>query len=355
MESISRPKTIREIADEAGVSVATVSRYLNNSDKISQNAQNKIKSIVEKYNYKPNQIAKHLSKQKTETFGLVIPDITNPFFAEISRGIEQAALERGHALIICNTMNQYRVEQRHLSDLSERRVDAIILMGGIVNDTYVPESRLDDVKKNVGQTQLIIIDGSIDGVEHSAFISDFKEGMRLVFQHLYQLGHRRISFMGGRSDVSTFVIKNDIYQQLMVDHGIENAIDIMEGGFSFQDGYHSMQRYLELRSGDTSNQPTAVICINDIFAAGVIRACHEYGVSVPAELSVVSFDNTEYCEMITPTLTSIGIQYEDLGKQVIQALLDQTEVVDQYMAMNLVERGSSGPCPNTGGGVAAAL
>ncbi len=339
MESVSRAKTIREIADEAGVSVATVSRYLNDSDKVSEKAQKKIRFIVEKYNYKPNQIAKHLSLQKTETFGLIIPDVTNPFFAEIARSVEHAAIERGYAVMICNTLNDFQLEQRYLNDLTDRRVDGLIFMGGSVNNTELTDGIKDDIQKILNKTSVVMIDGAIEGVEHIALISDIKTAMQTIFKHLYDLGHTEITFMGGLHDVSTFISKMDTYIALMEQFDLDDKIEVLATGFSFMDGYSSMKHFIRDR-----NLPTAIICINDIFAAGVIRACHEAGIVVPEEISVVSFDNTEYCEMTTPTLTSIGINYSNLGQMVVEALLDTSIPSMQFMDMKLAVRGSSGLC-----------
>lgn len=339
MVSNARQKTIREIANEAGVSVATVSRYLNNKEQVSAKKQKAIQTIIDRYNYKPNQIAKHLSIQKTETFGLVIPDITNPFFSEICRAIEQAALDKEHAVMICNTMNQIDLEQRYLTDLQARRVDGIIMLGGSVNDVNLSPEIIDNAKQAIGDIPLVLIDGQMDGMPSIRIIQNIESGMKQLFNYLLSLGHRKIAFMGGLEEVSTFRDKADMYRSLMDANGYQKHTTVIPGGFSFRDGYESMKKVINGKA----DLPTAVIAINDIFAGGVIRACHEAGLNIPADISVTGFDNTEYCEMLNPTLTSLGIDYELLGNETISALLGDDGSELKVLDMKLIHRGSTGP------------
>lgn len=339
MRSYGGQKTIREIAEEAEVSVATVSRYLNNKEQVSSKTQDKIKIIIERYSYKPNQIAKHLSLQKTETFGLVLPDITNPFFAEISRTIEQAALDKGHAVMICNTMNHIDLEQRYLSDLTARRVDGIIMLGGSANEVDLTPQLAENIKQVIGDLPLVLIDGQLADIPSGRVIQNIEFGLTELFEYLFGLGHKRISFMGGLENVSTFVDKANIYRLLMTKHACEEFIQVLPSGFSFQDGYESMMKFI--RSG--SELPTAIIGVNDIFAGGVIRACHEAGIRIPADLSVSGFDNTEFCEMMNPTLTSLGIDYRNLGQQAVSVLLGDKNNELKVLDMQLIRRDSTGP------------
>lgn len=339
MELYAGRKTIREIAEEAGVSVATVSRYLNSTGNVSQKAQNKIQIIVDKYNYKPNQIAKHLSLRKTETIGLVLPDITNPFFAEVSRTVEQAALDKGYAVMICNTLNRFELEQRYLNDLTARRVDGIILLGGSANEVDLDQGIIDNMRRVIGDLPLVLIDGSLKGIENRNLMQDTASGLSMLLNHLFDHGHKKISFMGGIETVSTFVDKVGVYKKLMSEQGYEAFTQVITGGFSFRSGYETMQKFIK----DSSNFPTAILSINDIFAGGIIRACHENGIHVPGDISVSGFDNTEYCEMMNPSLTSLGIDYLSLGRDVVDVMLGLNGGENKLLDLKLVCRESTGP------------
>lgn len=337
--------TIYDIAKEAGVSASTVSRVLTNSANVRSEKKEKVLALIEKYNFKPNALAKGLADTKTRTIGVLAADIRNPFYASLFVECENAARAVDYTVVLCNSLGETDKEVELLSKLQEQRVDAIIQIGG----------RGDDLASNIEYVELInqimaktpvVVTGKLDGTRCHVVRIDAMKAMEILMNHLLELGHKRIALIGGRKDVLSTFEKHQRYKQILKENMIEfdPALVAEDGGYNFETGYRQMNEML-----DKGVRPTAVVAINDFSAMGVMRSINEHGLQIPQDISVVSYDNTYMAEMAIPKLTSVDYNYEEYGRKLIDtatAMIEGRKAGQLRMVMpTLVVRGSSGPAP----------
>lgn len=337
--------TIYDIAKEAGVSAATVSRVLTNSANVSSEKKEKIQELIEKYNFKPNVMARGLADTKTRTIGILSADIRNPYYASMFVACEQAAREAGYTAILCNFLGDRETEKRLLLSLQEQKVDAIIQFGGRVDDLVSQEDYVELVNR-IMETTPVVVTGKLDGTMCHSVRIDSMQAMELLMEYLLGLGHRQIALVGGRRDVLATFEKYQRYKQLLEKNHI--AFDprlVTDGGsYDYETAYREMAQML-----DDGVEMTAVIAINDFSAMGIMNCLTQRGYRIPEDISVVSYDNTYMAEMGVPPLTSIDYNYEEYGRKLIDtatALIEGRKVGRLRMVTpTLVERQSSGPCP----------
>jgi len=333
--------TIYDIAAEAGVSPATVSRVLTNSAKVQKDKRERVLALIEKYNYKPNALARSLSDTKTKLIGIVTADVRNPFYSAVYVACENAAWEQGYRVLLCNSQGDGNREIEQIHMLVQQRVEAIIQIGGRVDALETDETYALETGK-IADTMPIVVSGKIDGVKCYSVRIDAREAASLLTEHLIQLGHERIAFVGGRSDVSSSAIKFHTYREVLKAHGLEVREEyFIEGGYDYETGYNGTKELLGLKE-----IPTAIIAINDFAAAGVVRGMTEMGLSIPGDMSVVSYDNTYITDLVVPKLTSIDYDYPILGKLLVDTAIDAANGVEvpDYIPVKprLVVRKSSG-------------
>lgn len=339
--SVKKAITIYDIAAEAGVSPATVSRVLTNNAKVQKDKREKVLALIEKYNYKPNALARGLSETKTKLIGIVTADVRNPFYSAVYVACENAAWEQGYRVLLCNSQGDgnREIEQMHM--LVQQRVEAIIQIGGHVDALETDETYALETSKIVN-TIPIVVSGKIDGVKSYSVRIDAGEAASLLTEHLIQLGHERIAFVGGRRDVASSAVKIQMYREVLEKHGLKFRKEYcIEGGYDYETGYNGTKALLGLRK-----IPTAIIAINDFAAAGVVRGITEMGLSIPGDMSVVSYDNTYITDLVVPKLTSIDYDYKTLGKTLVDTAIAAAEGKDvpEYTPIkpSLVVRKSSG-------------
>lgn len=336
-----KPITIYDIAAEAGVSPATVSRVLTNNAKVQKDKRDRILALIEKYNFKPNALARGLSDTKTKLIGIITADVRNPFYSAVYVACETAAWEHGYRVLLCNSLGdgEREIEQIHM--LVQQRVDAIIQIGGRVDALETDKSFAEETGK-IADTIPFVVSGKIDGVKCYSVRIDAREAATLLAEHLIQLGHERIAFVGGRTDVASSVEKMKAYREVLEKHGLSFRSEYcIEGGYDYETGYNGTKALLGLKE-----IPTAIIAINDFAAAGVVRGITEMGLSIPGDMSVVSYDNTYITDLVVPKLTSIDYDYEKLGKKLVDTAISAAngEKVPTYQPVgpSLVVRKSSG-------------
>ncbi|RKX77895.1 MAG: LacI family transcriptional regulator [Spirochaetes bacterium] len=303
--------TIQDVARLAGVSIATVSRVINNSPhKVNRETRGRVLKVIQDLGYRPNALAKSLLNKKTMTIGVIIPDISNPYYAEILRGIQDVAEEHGYAVTIQNTdRNQERIiKQIYL--LREKLADGIIFSGGIIHG-FGPLSALREMREKV------VVIGRHE-VDFPAVRVDNIGGATQAIQHLIDLGHRKIGFIGGSAMSTTVMDRLTGYRNALAQNGYRPDEELIkEANFTPESGYTVAKAMLS-----QSNRPTAVFAANDQMAFGVIKAAREIGLHVPDELAVVGFDDIPLSYYFEPPITTVKIPRYELGVAAMQMLID---------------------------------
>ena len=333
--------TIYDIAKEAGVSAATVSRVLTKSANVRPEKREKVLELVRKYNFKPNALAKGLADTKSKVIGILTADVRNPYYAELFVACEQAAQEAGYSVLLFNTLGEIDLEERMLEKLQAQRVDAIIQMGGRVDD-LVSNLEYVELVNQVMASVPVVVTGKLEGTACSMVRIDSMGAMDLLMDHLIGLGHERIAFVGGNMAVLSTYEKLLRYKQVLKENNIPYDRElILEGSYNEKSGYEQMNRLFE------KNIPvTAVVAVNDFAAAGIVRSIMEHGYRIPEDISLVSFDNTYIAELMIPRLTSIDYDYAEFGRKLVKTAVDEIEGGEgrRFVTVTpvLIERESSG-------------
>lgn len=295
-----RKITIRDVAREAGVGVGTVSRVLNDHPAVSAQMRARIRAVMAQMDYRPDQIAQDLGRRFTKCLGVVVPDLANPFFAELVQALEQAARAGGYNLFLTNSTEDPRIEAACVDSLFRRRIDGLFLIrcqaGSADYAGYdLPIIHVDRLAAPQTGT----------GVEIGA-ASDHAGGMALGLDHLVSLGHRRIALLAGEQSLMPARLRHDSYlgimAPLLAQEGIAVADYIVTGRFDLTSGEQGLKRLMALPE---TIRPTAVVASSDQQAIGALRAAQELALSVPRDLSLMGFDGLPVAAMITPRLTTI--------------------------------------------------
>lgn len=328
--------TIYDVAKEANVSIATVSKVINNNGRISDKTRKKVHDVMLNLNYHPNIIASALMGKKTKTICLLIPDIANPFFSELARSIEDRASEFGYNLVMCNTDYQIEKENKYLALLKRKNVDGFILASGFENLDTVEELMQEDIP-----IAIVARDFPMFSINTVA-LDDFMGGY-LAAMHLIELGHSRIG-----------VIARDVWSNRERIRGFKQALE--ENKLEFTAGFEFIEEINHVEAGKymahkylTNAEPlTAIFACNDLLAAGAIQAIKENGMSVPEQISVVGFDNTLIATIIEPPLTTIAQPIKNMGKEVMDLMIlmikgEKKEKMRLTLLPSLVIRKSTAP------------
>ncbi|MDI6725478.1 MAG: LacI family DNA-binding transcriptional regulator [Smithellaceae bacterium] len=302
---------ILDVARRAKVSIATVSRVVNKSDhKVRESTKEKVQKAINELDYRPNALAKGLLMHKTMTIGIIIPDISNPYYAEIVRGIQDVADQSGYAVTLHNTDKRQEGIIRYIYLLREKSADGIIFSGGIIN-RYETLSILRELKDRV------VVIGRHD-VDFPAVMVDNMGGAAQAVEHLIALGHRRIGFIGGPDGSTTAADRLCGYRTALARNGLhfEKRL-VRKGDWNPQSGYLQAATLLEGRA-----RPTAILTANDMMAFGVIKAARARGLTVPSDVAVAGFDNIPLSSYFDPSLTTVEVPMYQLGAASIKTLID---------------------------------
>lgn len=315
---IKRQVTIYDIAKEAGVSVSTVSRVLTGNANVSKEKKEKVQHLIEKYNYKPNEMARGLSETKSKVIGIIASDIRNPFYATLFVECEKAANEFGYRVVLCNSLNNKELEDLQLENLESQRVEAIVQIGGRVDELVSDRSYVERVNRIANKIP-IIITGKLDGADCYQVNIDEGKSMELLISYLVSNGHKEIALVGGKRDVISTVEKQLRFKQLLNRFGIECRNELIIDDYDYDEagGYQAMMQLLNA----VDQLPTAIIAINDFTAIGIMRAMKERKLTVPKDISLVSYDNSFLTDLTVPKLTGIDYNYEHFGKKIIETAI----------------------------------
>ncbi len=308
--------TITDVAKRAGVSTATVSHVLNGTRYVREETRACVLAAVNELGYRPNRLARSLVRGETHTLGLIIPDQANPFFAELARGVEDTAFERGYNVILCNSYGDLDKELRYQEVLSERQVDGILIVAAGASAEHVQDLQ------GWGMP-VVIVDRDLAGVYADKVLTDNLKGGQLATNHLLQLGHRRIGCITGPS-VTPSSDRVTGYRHALQESGISADQElILRGDFQPASGYQGACKLLSL-----DDAPTAIFACNDLMAIGVISAAAQLGRDVPAQLSVIGYDNIRLSAFANPPLTTIVQPGYEQGVLAAKLLLERIQDPD---------------------------
>lgn len=310
--------TVYDIAQEADVSVSTVSRVLNGTAPVKQETKDKVLGIVEKYNFQPNALARSLLKKKTGSIGIILPDITNPFFPEVFMGIENKAIDKGYTFFLCNTGGEYSRESEFLSVLMEKQVDGILFLGGRINLVNCPDHLAQELLEVNQRVPVVLVNGRLPHDTLTRVYTDETYGAELATRHLIDQGHRDIAFIGGKTEMSTTADKVEAFRRTMQENGLDVREEwILHEDFSIASGTQLMESLLKMK-----HRPTAVFCVNDHTAVGAAKAAIHSGFTIPDDISIIGFDNTPMASTMIPELTTVSQESFLLGETAVD-ILDQ--------------------------------
>lgn len=314
--------SIYRIANEAGVSPATVSRVLTQNANVSEEKKKKVENLILKYDFSPNAMARGLTSSRSKIIGVLIPDIRNPFYAGLAVECERAAGERDYSLMLSNYMNDMKMEEQRLYKMVGQQIDALIIMGGRVDEVVTDKAYAERINR-ISDFMPVVITGKLDGCNCYQVNLDEINGMDQVMKYLYSNGHWDICMIGGKSDVESTQTKWTRYRSFLRRHGIKFCPDhiVETGNYSLESGYWAMNQMIE--SG--RKLPSAIIAINDLTALGIIQSLREHSLQIPKDVSVVSFDNTFLAKNSVPGLTSMNYGYEQYGNTLIETALGVLE------------------------------
>ncbi|WP_019394519.1 LacI family DNA-binding transcriptional regulator [Priestia filamentosa] len=304
--------TIRSVAEEAGVSIGTVSKVINNSGKISEKTRKKVFQAMQKLNYKPDAAAASLRGKRTKLIGLLVPDISNPFYAGIARSIEDRSHEVGLNVMLCSTDNNTEKEKNYLALLTSQRVDGLVVASAFRSTVLLQET----IDRGIPS---VLIASEIPQLSINTVTVDDYKGGYLATSHLLDLGHKDIAIIS--ENVRSNEPRLAAYKDSMREAGIDVKPEyIMKTEATIQKGYECAKKLLLL-----DEKPTAIFACNDLLAAGVIQAAKELELDLPRELSVVGFDNTVLSTTTAPMLTTISQPIKQMGAKVVDLLRQEME------------------------------
>jgi DNA-binding LacI/PurR family transcriptional regulator len=334
----AHPVTTHDVAREAGVSQATVSLVLggNPRARVAATTRARVTAAAEALGYRPNLMARGLVRRRSFVIGVMVPDLSNPFFLDVVTGVQRVAAEAGYAVLPADVRET--TPERHLEALRARQVDGVVLDG--LGAASLPEGALAGFK-------VALVDVPSErwpGVE-----SDAASAGRLAAEHLLELGHRRFAFIGPATDAHALRMHERGFVQALRAAGVSLPSSwLRHAAPGVGGGLAAMRALLAL-----PERPSAVFCANDMVAAGALKACLKAGVAVPDAMSIVGCDDVEIARVVTPELTTVAIPARELGARAARLLLrqlDDDEPVSvrhaRPLPVRLVVRGTTGPAPS---------
>jgi DNA-binding LacI/PurR family transcriptional regulator len=310
----SAPMDIREIAKRARVSTATVSRAINRVPTVNPQLAKRVWNVIEELGYYPNTQARALVSGRSRIFGLIVSEMTNPFFPEIVQVFETIAVQHHYEILLTSTANDPKRMESSVRRMIERRVEGVAVM------TFgMEEVLLEDLK--LRKVPLVFVDVGPPRPRVSNIRIDYLNGIRQAVQHLAALRHEKIAFITGPLRLKSALARKQACLRSMQEIGLESDPElIIEGDHTMEGG---MAAFTRLLAGPV--QPTAVLCSNDMTAIGVMRESHDAGISIPRELSLVGFDDIRLAQFVLPPLTSVQMSQAELARLAFNALLAEVE------------------------------
>ena len=307
--------TIKDVAEKAGLSVSTVSLVLNHKPhRISEETRQRVLQVARELNYHPNRMAVSLIKNRTNTIGLLIPDITNMFFAEIAKGAEVGCQELGYSMILCNTNDNPQKDIDYVNVLLERGVDGIIFVMAVNSSNNKARECYDLLRQF--EKPVVLVDRTVEDLELPSVSTDNELGGYLATRHLLELGHRRIGCITGPMGSQSSKRRLFGYIRALQEYAVPFRAELVaEGNYHADSGYRLSRRLL--KSG-----VTAILACNDMMSYGVYRRARRERLRIPEDLSVVGFDDVTFSEMAEVPLTTVAQPAYRIGRASVEKLLE---------------------------------
>jgi LacI family transcriptional regulator len=332
-----RPVTTHDVARRAGVSQATVSLVLSGNPKarVAAATRERVMQAADELGYRPNILARGLVSGRSYAIGVVVPDLTNPFFLDVVTGAQRVAAEAGYAILPGDTRESTPI--RHLEALRARQVDGVVIDG--VGAATLPHDALSDLK-------VVVVDEPSE--RWPGVASDALAAGRAAAEHLLSLGHSRVAFVGPATDVHSFRMRERGFFQALREAGVALPHEwLRRTPPSVGGGLRAMRTLLA-----SAERPTGVFCGNDLIAMGALKAALSAGVAVPREMSIVGCDDVEMASVVTPELTTVAIPARELGARAARLLIRQLDGQEvpakpgKPLPVRLVKRGTTAPPPS---------
>jgi len=335
----SRPTRV-DVARRARVSVATVSYVINDGPRpVSQATRARVLYAIEQLDYRPSEIARSLRLQRTRTIGLIVPDTANPFFAAVAKGVEDTGFAAGYSVLLGHSGYDVARELAYADVMRSKQVDGVIYIQATTDAATI--QRLLQIR-----IPTVAVDREVTGFEVDCVVADNFGGSKAATEHLVKLGHRRIACIVRSAALSNARERLRGYQAALAEAVLEpNPSYLMPGGPGYDDGRRAMEQLLRL-----DPPPTAVLAFPDIVAVGAIRAIANAGMGVPADISVIGFDDIPASGFMHPALTTVAMPMREMGQRAAEVLLARIEAVEPdrgarriVLPTALVVRESTGP------------
>ena len=303
--------TIKDVAKMANVSVATVSRVLNNSDSVTDKTREKVLHAIQELNYQPNLLGRNLRRSETRMILILLPTISNTFYSKVVKGMEDTGHRNGYNVMICTTNSEKQREEIYLNILKNKLADGVIFLA-----PEIDAQELSKIGKSFPVVQCCEYKENADVPSVSI---DNEAAAYHAVQYLISSGHRRIGMISSNSTFISTVHRENGYKKAIQEAGIEwNPNLIVYGNYGFRSGLNKTRQLL-----DMEDRPTAIFAISDMMAIGAIRAAQEKGLRVPDDVAVIGFDNVSFLSMIVPKLTTIAQPQYEMGAAAMDILLQR--------------------------------
>lgn len=330
--------SLRDVAREAKVSVATVSMVLNGNPRISRATSLKVQRLVERMGYQPNRLAQSLSSRYTNVVAIILPALRHAFadayFGELISGISDRAGRLGYKIMLEVAKPEFIKEQGHLRIFERRYVDGVLCLG--MNDRHEFLADFDKVG-----CPAMMVDNHLTSIPTDFVASDYASGAEQVLNYLTQLGHRNVALMTAGGDITTSRVVREIYQRKLIDAGVSlKPTWIVDGEFTEEGGAQAARDLMEKHP-----EITAIFCGNDKMAIGAMHQLHLLGIKVPQDVSVVGFDDLQHAAFVNPSLTTIHLPLYQVGTLAVDKLIERIhgrpERVEETLSTHLVVRDST--------------
>ncbi|AVO44374.1 LacI family DNA-binding transcriptional regulator [Phreatobacter cathodiphilus] len=330
--------TIRDVARLANVSVATVSNALNSADRVSGELRARVLAAVDKLGYAPHPAARSLRKRSSGLLGLVVGDITNPFFSDLFAAVEDAAAASGYLVLLCNSSERVEREEAHLKMLRSQRIDGLILAptGAVSMNRAALLAQL--------EVPVVLVDRAMDGLGYDAVVLDNHRAAFEATRHLIAAGHRRIALVNGPEVVRTAADRLRGYREALLTAGIPlDPALVRDAGFQEAPACRAVADLLA-----TDDPPTAIFATNNLMTVGAIRALADLGLRCPEDVSIIGIDDLPWADSVSPRLTAVAQPVREIGERALALVAERIagsrlgpgEVV--VMAPKLIVRRSCG-------------
>ena len=341
---VDKTPDIRAVAAMAKVSIATVSRTINGSPLVSDRLTKRVWQAIEQLNYFPNTHARSLVSGRSRIFGIIVENITNPFFPELIQNFEEIAVAHGYEILVSSSNSDPAVLTTCVRRMIERKVEGVAMLTFGEEEPVLDQLSFHDIP-------LVLAEFRLDDPKTSTILLDYATGIRAAIDHLVQLGHRKIAYLAGPHKIHSAMTRENDFRTAMEAVGLPVQKKwVVECDHTLKGGVAGFDRLQALAAG-----PTAILCSNDMTAIGVLRAAYLKGMHVPQDLSVIGLDDIDFAEFTLPPLTTIRLSRGDLARAAFEALRQQAEETSSanihrefLVSTSLVLRGSTAAPPAEG-------